>query len=149
MQYEFPGLKRRPNRDGRLRLYWCARTDIVKAGYKPPTVPLHYDWSDPAQHGIISAACLRLQAEMLEWSANRGVERVTFNGTLADLVRRYQTDPASPYRRIKWNTARTYDQVLSSIVRAIGERSLARIALADFRRWYDAARKPKAEAATA
>ncbi len=144
MTYDYPGLKRRPNRDGRMRLYWCARADLVKAGYRPPTVPLHYDWTDPTEHALVSAACMKFQAEMLEWSANRGVQRATFNGTIEDLIRRYQTDAASPYRRIKWNTARTYDQMLASMERAIGERSLARVGLADFRRWYDAARKPKA-----
>ncbi len=144
MNFETPGLKRRPNKDGRMRLYWCARADLVKAGYRPPTVPLHYDWTDPAHHALVSAACMKLQAEMLEWSANRGVQRATFNGTVGDLIRRYQTDAASPYRRVKWNTARTYDQVLASLDKAVGGRALARLGLEDFRRWYDAARKPKA-----
>ena len=35
MRYEFPGLKRRLNKDGRVRLYWVARADIAKAGYRP------------------------------------------------------------------------------------------------------------------
>lgn len=144
MHFEFPGLKRRQNKDGRTRLYWVSRADIAKAGYRPKTVPLHYDWTDPAQHGLISAACLKYQAEMLEWTATRGEERKTFNGTVADLIRRYQTDDASPYRRIKWNTARTYDQVLRGLNEAVGARSLARLGLGDFRRWYDSARKPKA-----
>jgi hypothetical protein len=126
-----------------MRLYWVARVDLAKAGYRPKTVPLRYDWNDPAQHGLISAACLKFQAEMLEWSAARGEVRKTFNGTIADLIRRYQTDEASPYRRIKWNTARTYDQVLRGLEQAVGARSLARLGLDDFRRWYDSARKPK------
>lgn len=144
MNYDYPGLKRRMNRDGRTRLYWCARTDLVKEGFTPRTVPLHYDWSDPGQRGLVAAACMKLQAEMLEWSATRGSPQKVFNGTIADLIRRYQTDEESPYRRIKWNTARTYDQVLAGLEKAVGARALARLGLGDFRRWYDQARKPKA-----
>lgn len=143
MHFDFPGLKRRPNKDGRTRLYWVARSDLARAGYRPRTVPLHYDWTDPAQHGLIASACAKLQAEMLEWAANRGSDRMPFNGTVGDLIRRYQTDEASPYRRVKWNTRRTYDQVLGVLENAVGARALARVRLEDFRRWYDAARKPK------
>ena len=143
MPYDFPGLKRRPRKDGSLRLYWVARGDLAKAGYKPLTVPLLYDWSDPGQHALISSACRRMQAEMLQWSANRDNEKKPFDGTIAGLILRYQRDEASPYARLKWNTRRTYDQVLDTIERAFGARALARLGNADFRRWYDEARRPK------
>ena len=143
MPYDFPGLKRRPRKDGTTRLYWVARADIAKAGYRPPTIPLSHDIGDTAQHALISAACMRFQAEMLEWSTNRGAERREFDGTVAALVTRYQTDAASPYKRLKWNTRRTYDQVLATIENAFGKRTLCSLGLADFRRWYDQARKPK------
>ena len=89
MNSDYPGLKKRPNKDGRMRLYWCARADLVKAGYRPPTVPLHYDWTDPAQHALVSAACMKLQAEMLDWSAGRRDVRCLFDGTIASLIRLY------------------------------------------------------------
>lgn len=141
---EYPGLKRRPNKDGSMRLYWVARADLCKAGYSPHMVPLHYDWNDPTQHSLISSACMKLQAEMIEWSAGRG-RTYAFDGTIASLVREYQTDEASPYKRLKWNTRRTYDQVLGTIEKVFGERALCALTLKDFRRWYDAARKPKKE----
>lgn len=142
-ELEFPGLKRRANKNGGVRLYWVARSDIAKAGYKPRTVPLHYDWADESQHPLISSACLRFQSEMLEWSSGRTDTTRPFDGTIAGLVRAYQRDEASPYHRLKWNTRRTYDQVLEIIEKAFGERSLSCLSLKDFRRWYDAARKPK------
>lgn len=49
---------------------------------------------------------------------------------------------ASPYALLKWNTRRTYDQVLDTIQKAFGKRVLAAIGLSDFRRWYDEAKKP-------
>lgn len=143
MQYEFPGLKKRQNKDGKTRLYWCARADLINAGYRPTTVSLHYDWTNSATHPIVSSACLKLQAEMLEWSATRGDQRRPFDGTVASLVNHYQRDEASPYHRLKWNTRRTYDQVLFVIERAFGARALVRLGLSDFRRWYDEAKKPR------
>lgn len=136
-----PGLKRRPNRDGTERLVWVARADIVTAGYEPKTVRLHYS-ADEVE--LISAACQRMQAEMLAWAGGQRRDPLRFDGTLASLIRRYQNDPASPYREIKWNTRRIYDQTLGVIEKAFGKRILAKLGLSDFRRWYDEAKKPKA-----
>lgn len=140
-EFSMPGLKRRPNRDGTERLVWVARADLVKAGYEPKTVRLHYPANEVA---LISAACLKYQAEMLEWASGHKQDPLRFDGTVASLVRRYQRDPASPYPQIKWNTRRTYDQTLDTIERAFGKRALANLGLSDFRRWYDEAKKPRA-----
>ncbi len=138
--YPTPGLKRRPNQDGTERLVWVARADIVAAGYEPKTVRLHYAADDLP---LISAACQRMQAEMLGWASGQRRDPLRFDGTLASLIRRYQNDEASPYREIKWNTRRIYDQILGVIEKAFGKRILANLGLTDFRRWYDAAKKPK------
>ncbi len=143
MRSEFPGLKKRPNKDGKLRLYWLPRGDIAKAGYTPRTVPLPYDWNELSQRPLISAACIKLQAEMLEWASGRKDRTRLFDGTVAALVREYQRNIESPYARVKWNTRRTYDQTLEIIENAFGERALSHIGLRDLRRWYDAAKKPK------
>jgi hypothetical protein len=105
---------------------------------------VHYPPDDIA---LISAACLKYQAEMLEWASGHRRDPPAFDGTIVSLVRRYQRDPASPYAEIKWNTRRTYDQTLEVIERAFGRRVLANLGLADFRRWYDEAKKPKAPGA--
>jgi hypothetical protein len=139
-----PGLKTRPNRDGTHRLYWCARADLVKAGYLPKTVPLRYDLDDPADRILIEAACLRLQAEMLEWSSGRGRETTRFDGTILGLSRRYQVDEASPFKRLKHNTRTKDTYTLILIEKAFGTRSLAALKIGDFYRWYEAAKKPKA-----
>jgi hypothetical protein len=139
---ETPGMKLRRNRDGTARLLWVARADLVKAGYLPKSVRLHYNLDDPSHAPLISAACHKLQAEMLEWSSGRRGSRV-FDGTVASLVRLYQTEESSPYRELKWNTRRTYDQVLATIEKAFGKRTLTALKLDDFRRWYDEAKKPK------
>lgn len=138
-----PGLKRRGKK--KERLHWVARPDIVKAGYRPKTVRLSFDENDPDQRKLIEVACQKLQAEMLEWQSGRKNSRRGFDGTLGSLVRCYQVDEASPYRNIKWNTQRTYDQVLGVIEKAFGTRALPALGISDFRNWYDAAKKPKLE----
>ncbi|MFG1373388.1 integrase [Xanthobacter oligotrophicus] len=138
-----PGLKRRRNRDGTERLYWMASKAALAAGFPTRIVRLHHSADDPSQHRLIEAACKRFEAEALAWASGRKETRRPFDGTLASLVRLYQTDLASPYREVKWNTQRTYDQVLGVIEKAFGKRSLAALGITDFRRWYDEAKKPK------
>lgn len=140
-----PGLKIRLNKDGTKRLYWCARTDLVTNGYEPETVRLSFDLLDPSSRPLIEEACQRLQAEMLEWSSGNERDVLRFDGTLRGLVRRYQLDSASPYQTVKWNTRRTYDEILVKIDRALGERAVHAIRLEDFHRWYAEAKKPKTE----
>lgn len=142
-EHETPGLKRRQNRDGTARLYWVARADLVKAGYRPESVRLHYNEADPDERLLIASACQRLQAEMLLWASGHRRDPLRFEGTIASLIRVYMLDPSSPYAEVKWNTRRTYAERLDKIERAIGQRALAAVGLTDFRRWYDQAKKPR------
>jgi hypothetical protein len=48
-----PGLKARPSRAIPKRLYWVARADLVKAGYRPETVRISFDITDPTNHRLI------------------------------------------------------------------------------------------------
>lgn len=140
---DMPGHKVRRNKDGTIRHGWAARHDLVKAGYEPKWVRLHYNFDDSNEQTLAAATCRRLQAEMLAWAAGIRSSERSFDGTVAALIRRYQHDPASQYQGIKWNTRRTYDQVLDVIEKAFGKRVLAGLHIGDFRRWYDEAAKPK------
>ena len=44
---DMPGHKVRRNKDGTIRHGWAARHDLVKLGYTPKWVSLHYDFDDP------------------------------------------------------------------------------------------------------
>ncbi|GJE60729.1 integrase [Methylobacterium trifolii] len=142
-EFNAPGLKRRKRKNGPAVLYWCARADLVKAGYRPETIRLSYTLDDPTHRDLISAACLKYQAEMLEWSSGRGRETSRFDGTILGLSRRYQTDEASPFRRLKHNTRTKDTYTLVIIEKAFGTRALAALKIGDFYRWYEAAKKPK------
>src|SRR6478672_7442576 len=39
---DFPGLKRKRNKDGTSREYWAARADLVARGFRPSSIRLHY-----------------------------------------------------------------------------------------------------------
>lgn len=136
-----PGLKRRGK--NRERLYWIPRDDIAKAGYTPRSVRLHYDIGNPEDHRLIEAACQRLDAEMKAWAAGARGTTKYFDGTILSLSRRYQTDPASPFRKHKYNWQDREMRILKTIEAAFGARSLATLGMADFARWYEAAKQPK------
>ncbi|KQP16547.1 integrase [Methylobacterium sp. Leaf93] len=138
-----PGLKRRKRKSGPDILYWVARADLVKAGYRPETVRLPYTTDDESHRDLISAACMRFQAEMLEWSSGRKRELNRFDGTILGLSRRYQTDEASPFKRLKHSTRQKDTYTLALIEKAFGTRSLAALKINDFYRWYGVAKAPK------
>ncbi len=70
-------------------------------------------------------------------------DRDAFDGTILGLSRRYQTDEASPFKRLKHNTRHKDTYTLALIEKAFGTRSLAALKIGDFYRWYEAAKKPK------
>ncbi|GJD65636.1 integrase [Methylobacterium frigidaeris] len=137
-----PGYKERNNPGGSCRRYWFAPHRAVKAGYTPTVVPLPYSPDEPDGRRLIEATCQRLQAEMLLFLANHGREQARFDGTILGLSRRYQTDPASPFQRLKHNSRHKDIYTLKLIETAFGQRSLAALKIGDFRRWYDEAKKP-------
>lgn len=142
-EFGFPGMKRRKRKSGPDVAYWCARADLVKAGYRPETVRLAQSPDDTDALPLLSATCMRLQAEMLEWASGRRGGAPKFDGTIRALSHRYQTDEESPFRRLKHNTREKDTYTLALIEEAIGVRTLASIKLADFWRWYEKAKQPK------
>ena len=139
------GLQWRTRRDGTRVAYWCATARCVKAGYTLKTQRL---WAgrEPSEteRGWISDECARLQCEMLEWS-QEGMIPAAFDGTMKALSRRYQTDPDSPFRQLRFATRNAYADDLKIIENTVGERVLSKLSGRDFRRWYQLWRKPKEE----
>ena len=114
----------------------------MKKGYAPKTERLHHDDSTLAGCLLLAAACRKHQAEMLAWAAGYGRKR-QYDGTIAGLVREYETHKASPHLRVKWNTRRNDQQVLGVIEKAFGKRVLAALKIDDIYRWHEEAAKPK------
>lgn len=126
-----PGLVYRTRRNSPPVAYWAARRDLVKAGYRPKTVRLH------GEPDVIEARCHALQAEMLEWSAEKRLGRAPqYDGTFASLVKFYEMHPDSPYRELKPATQRSYSKTMALLMRHKGERRVDKVDGSDVRRWY-------------
>ncbi|GJD99971.1 integrase [Methylobacterium isbiliense] len=137
-----PGLKLRPNPGGGSRPYWVATHKAVKAGFRPSVFRLPYSPDDPAHRPLIEAACQKLQAEMRAYMAGSRREQARFDGTILSLSRRYQTDPASPFQRLKHNSRRADTYVLRLLEKSVGNRQILAVKIGDVQRWYDVARRP-------
>jgi hypothetical protein len=93
-----PCRKRMVRASGLVNSSWIAATAVVKAGYRPKTIPLDDDLGSIVATPEIAARLRALWAEMLEYMA--GVKRSLSGasiGTLAWIIDLYQTDQDSPY----------------------------------------------------
>jgi hypothetical protein len=150
--HEAPGLVWRPRQNG-WAATWQARSDIVKRGYLPKTVPL-WTGSEPSELDAqqIAMRCATLQSEMLMFA--RGVEPISpnaFAGTLRTLINAYQTDKDSPYQKNRYHVRRSRDNMLRRISAKHGREQLsdikARILLAWHQDWSAGGTKVAAGAA--
>jgi hypothetical protein len=131
-----PELKQKRNDDGSYRYYWQARTDLVKKGYRPSSVRLHYP---ETTEGLAqrAARCRILWAEMLAWAAHDGVLAARgYDGTIGSLCNQFQIHDASPYKLAKWNSQRLYDQSIKIICNTVGARAVRDLIGPDFTRWH-------------
>ncbi|MBB2832381.1 UNVERIFIED_ORG: hypothetical protein GGD51_002510 [Rhizobium esperanzae] len=138
-----PGLKRKRNKDGSFREYWEARADLVKRGYRPSSVRLHYPVT-PEGRTQLAARCRILQAEMLAWAANGEHAAPGYDGTLKSLSRLYQTNPDSPFHSLKYNSRENVLKSLIIIEATVGARNVGKLLGPDFKRWHGQWGEPKA-----
>lgn len=104
-----PGLELIPWPGGKVAQYWKCSHEARKRGYVPRTVRLHSDLSTPAGRLEIERRRKVLTSEMLAWLGDPGGQKKpVYDGTVAALIRCYQTDENSPYRGLRQSTARVY-----------------------------------------
>ena len=63
--------------------------------------------------------------------------------TIDMLIRAYRTRPESPFKQVKFNTAKTYSYTMDLIERAAGDVKLASVNLGVLQRFYNDARYPE------
>jgi hypothetical protein len=131
-----PGLRWRPRQNG-WEARWYARDDMVKKGFLPKTARLWAGISPTAaERQWISERCNRLQDEQAMW-ARGGLPQVrTWDGTLAVLIDRYQTDENSDYRDLRYHTQLGYDRNFRRLVADHGEELLADIDAPSLKRFH-------------
>ncbi len=137
-----PGLQF-AKRIGGLAQYWVANPEARSRGYKPRTVRLHYDLSTPQGCSDLERRCVALTNEMLAWLGDsEGLGKPIYDGTIAALIRCYQTDAKSPYHGLRPNTQRGYDDWCRTLERAMGKRRIDRLGGQDLRDCFLALLEP-------
>jgi hypothetical protein len=134
-----PGIVWKPRKDG-WEARWQARTDLAKRGYEPKSIRL---WAgvtpDENEHAWIAGRCQVLQAEMLAWNGNRGVylPSTVYAGDVRSLVGTYQTDPDSPYHKLRYGSRKNRHNALKRIADEYGSIYLTDLKARDILRWHE------------
>lgn len=139
-QSEIRGLRERKNRDGRVRLYWTCTKRAEALGFSPKMVPVH-----DLEGDNLARFCAHLDTQMEAWIAQQeGADRThELSNDFKHLFRQYRERPSSPFHRIKWNTRRTYSQVLDKLEDVIGNENLSAVNIDWVWELYNHARFPK------
>lgn len=144
-----PGLKQIKRTD-RIDLYWVKDEAPLFADYRPATVRIHVDMSDPQALEKIEKICRHEQDAMLLWlddASRNDKERLKpkFNGTFGSLCDLYESDDESGFADLQENTKLSYQDSLRIIRNDIGLRRIDRVAPKYFRTCYRAWRMPAQE----
>lgn len=133
-----PGLVWRPRKNAWVAT-WQARTDLAKLGFMPSLVQLMTFTAAPteveAKH--IKAKCEQLQAEMLMFSRAGDFDIPDGVRTVRELIKKYQTDPASRHTKKRYWTRRNHDSVLKKIVTTHGDEQISDIRFKTLVLWHD------------
>lgn len=116
-----PGLAFKPRKGG-WEARWQARTDLVTRGYEPKSVRICFVSHDTAENlrPFIAHRCQLFQDDMLTWAHGGVIKAGGFSGTLRDLIACYQSDPVSPYQKVRYVTRLNYDTLAKILVRDHG-----------------------------
>jgi hypothetical protein len=135
------GLIYRRRRKG-WEMWWAPRSDLRKRGYQGQMARL---WGpklgEPsrAEWEAVSAWCHRHNAEQLLWArgGEDGDPKSVFDGTIARLIKVYQTHPKSPYQKLRHDSQIQYTSALIALERAIGKVRVKHITFDDISDWQD------------
>lgn len=119
---------------------WQCRTDILARGHVVKSVKLWSGTGEPTLEDwdFIAETCKQLQQDMLAWSQNDDPKPVKFDRrTLGSLMRCYQTDRASSYRKLRHASRVHYDIMIRMIAKDRGEELLSDINARVLTVWYN------------
>lgn len=139
-QPEIRGLRKRTNRDGKVRLYWTCSKRAEALGFNPKMVPIHEIEGDN-----LVRFCAHLDTQMEAWIADQeGADRThELRNDFKHLFRQYRERESSPFQRIKWNTRKTYSQIIDQMELVIGDEPLSGVNIDWVWSLYNSARFPK------
>ncbi|MET4210473.1 hypothetical protein [Bradyrhizobium sp. LA2.1] len=116
---------------------WQARTDLVERGFIPKSQQLFVGQEpNETEVSFIQDQCRRLQDEMLTFGRGGLPQMNAYEGSLKSLINCYQTDPDSPYRKLRFNVRRNVDNLLRRLVADHGHEDLGDIKGRTVLAWY-------------
>ena len=116
---------------------WQARTDLVERGFTPKSQQLFVgEEPNETEIAFIKDQCRRLQDEMLTFGRGGLPQMNAYDGSLRSLINCYQTDPDSPYRKLRFNVRRNVDGLLRRLVADHGAEDLGDIKGRTVLAWY-------------
>lgn len=132
-----PGIRWERHPDG-WQARWRPRSDLVARGYPATSYPL-WAGSEPTEQdrAYISDQCERLQSEMLVWGRGGIPITPSYDGTLKALIKCYQTDDDSGYRKIRYRTRQGYNGMLRRLEVNHGHELVEDIKARVLLRWHE------------
>lgn len=132
-----PGIRVRKRNSG-WEAFWRPRTDLVARGYskqswrlwagKEPT-ELERDW--------VTDRCVKLQNEMLMWGRGGQSTGSVYDGTIASLIRCYETDPDSGYHKLRYGPRLMSSRLSRVIATDYGDVRIEDIRGRQVKRWHE------------
>jgi hypothetical protein len=120
--------------------FWAKDEGALFADYRPATVRIHVDLSDPNAKATIEQICQREQEGLEHWLENgdNDKERLKpkFNGTMGSLCLVYEHDPESGFADLQQNTQSSYRDWLKIVRESIGLRRIDVLTAKYFRTCY-------------
>lgn len=133
-----PGHVLRECNDG-WTVFWQARTNLVRRGFRPARQRITMIGAEltDAERALISDRCNGLQDEMLVWGRGGLPANPVFDGTIGSLIRCYQTDPDSPFRKLRFESRGGYRRFFSRIDADHGREFVSEIRGRQVLRWHE------------
>lgn len=115
------------------RASWTPVWVASAKGYTPRTVNLGHLRNDTDR---LASKCASLQAEMQKWKSGIRKSDDDFDGTIASLLKKYQSDEESPYHSLRPGSRHPYDHYIAKLVEVLGRIRIDSITGADLKRWH-------------
>ena len=124
--------------------YWVAPAAAVDRGFVPATFRFTTDWEDPEHQKAMASRCEILNADVKQFTSGRKTEvRSPFPaGTVGWMCDVFAQHEASPYRKRRADTTRTWDVGLKLLQKTVGRRTLNSIIGPDLETWHEKWARP-------
>jgi hypothetical protein len=124
-------------------IVWQWRKASWTPAWRPPKSRAHLMRRENLRHLIdrpeeLVARCTYLEDQLTTLiQVEKGSAVSTFDGTIGSLLKKYQTDPDSPYFSLRPRSRKPYDFYIAKLIAHIGGNKLHEITGIDLKRWHE------------